>query len=47
MLTQLRLCRRPGAALPSRTAAEDMVEIAACIGLDAAALRRVVEEGAD
>jgi hypothetical protein len=47
VLTQLRLCRRPAAALPSRTAADDVVEIAARLGLDTAALRLVVEEGAD
>src|SRR5262245_21665526 len=39
-LTQLRLCRRPGAALPSRTAAEDVAEIAARFGLGAAARGR-------
>jgi hypothetical protein len=43
----VRYLRRPGAALPSRTAEEDVTEIAARFGLDAAALRRVVEEGAD
>jgi hypothetical protein len=47
LLPQLRLCRCPSAALPSRTAADDVVEIAARFGLDATALRRVVEEGAD
>ena len=42
--TVLRLCRRPGAAAPDRTAEEDIAEIAARYGRDAAALRRVVEE---
>jgi hypothetical protein len=36
VLTQLRLCSRAGAALPSRTAADDVVEIAARFGSDAA-----------
>jgi hypothetical protein len=44
---RLRLCRRPGAAEPGRTVGEDVADIAARFGLDAAALRRVVEEGAD
>jgi hypothetical protein len=37
----------PGHAAPARTAADDLAETAARFGLDAAALRRVVEEGAD
>jgi hypothetical protein len=36
-----------GPALPSRAVADDVVEIAVRFGLDAAALRRVVAEGAD
>jgi hypothetical protein len=36
VLTQLRLCRRPGAALPSRTAVDDVADIAARFGPDAA-----------
>ena len=47
MLTAPAVRRRPGAAEPKRTAAEDVSEIAARFGLDAAALRRVVEEGTD
>jgi hypothetical protein len=46
VLTDLRLCRRPGAAEPARTAAEDMASIARRFGLDAAVLGRVVAEAA-
>jgi hypothetical protein len=46
VLTQLRLCRRPGAAEPGRTTAEDRAEIARRFGIDTAALGRVVEEAA-
>jgi hypothetical protein len=45
VLTALRLCRRPGEAAPARTAGEDVATIARRFGLDAGALRRVVEEG--
>jgi hypothetical protein len=45
-LTQLRLCRRPGVAEPGRTAEEDVAVSATRFGIDAAALRRIVEEGA-
>jgi hypothetical protein len=44
MLTQLRLCRRPGAATPGRTIEEDVATIAQRFGVDATALRRVVDE---
>jgi hypothetical protein len=47
VLTQLRLACRPGAALSSRTAADDVVEIAARFGLDAAALRRILADTAE
>ncbi len=40
-------CASPGAALPSRTPTDDGVEITQRFGLDAAALRGVVEVGAD
>jgi hypothetical protein len=43
-LAELRLCRRPGAAAPGRTAAEDLAEIAGRFGLNAAALGRIVAE---
>jgi hypothetical protein len=46
VLARLRLCRRPGAAGPSRTAGEDVEEVARHFGIDAGALRRIVEEGA-
>jgi hypothetical protein len=46
VLTQLRLCRRPGAAEPGRTAEEDLAAIAGPFGIDAVALRRVVENAA-
>jgi hypothetical protein len=46
VLVRLRLCRRPSAAAPARTAEEDVAEIARHFGIDAAALRRVVEEAA-
>jgi len=45
VLTQLRPCRRPGEAAPARTRGEDVVAIARRFGLDAGALRRVVEGG--
>jgi hypothetical protein len=44
MLTSLRLCRRPGAAEPTRSAEQDVRAIAGHFGIDAPALRRVVEE---
>jgi len=44
VLTSLRLCRRPGAAQPGRTAAFDVAAMAARFGVAAAALRQVVEE---
>jgi hypothetical protein len=44
VLARLRLCRRPGAAPPSRTAEEDVAKIARHFGIDPAPLRRVVEE---
>jgi len=44
VLTSLRLCRRPGAAQPGPTAALDVAAMAARFGVDAAALRQVVEE---
>jgi hypothetical protein len=46
LVSELCLCRRPGTLAPRRTAAEDVRAIAACYGLDVAALRRVVEEAA-
>jgi hypothetical protein len=42
-LPGLRLCRRPGAAAPGRTAEEDVADIAQRYGLDAAAPRRLVD----
>jgi hypothetical protein len=45
-LADLRLCRRPGAAAPGRTAEEDLAEIAGRFGIDPAALGRIVEEAA-
>jgi hypothetical protein len=45
-LTQLRPCRRPGTAEPGRTAEEDVAVIATHFGIDAAALRKIVEKGA-
>jgi hypothetical protein len=44
VLAQLRLCRRPGAAAPGRTAEEDTAQIAGRFGIDAAALLRIVQE---
>ncbi|HKI36887.1 MAG TPA: hypothetical protein VKA46_33855 [Gemmataceae bacterium] len=44
VLASVRLCRRPGAAAPDRTAEEDVAEIARRFGLDAEALARVVQE---
>src|SRR5207302_597770 len=44
VLARLRLCRRRGAAAPARTDEEDVAEIARHLGIDGAALRRVVEE---
>jgi hypothetical protein len=46
VLTQFCLCRRPGAAEPSRPTEADMAAIAERFGLDAAALRGIVEEAA-
>jgi hypothetical protein len=46
VLTQLRLCRRPGEAAPARTAGEDVAAIPQRFGLDAGALRRVDEDTA-
>jgi hypothetical protein len=40
----LRLCRRPGAVEPDRTANEDVQEIARRFAVDAAALARIVAE---
>jgi hypothetical protein len=47
MLTKLRLCRRPGADLPCRTAAKDVARMATRFGLAAGRLARVVEEDGD
>jgi hypothetical protein len=44
VLTDLRLCRRPGAAARRRPADEDVAAIAQRYGLDAAALRRIADE---
>jgi hypothetical protein len=44
VLTPLRLCRRPGAALPLRLEEQDVRDIAERFGLDASALRRVIDE---
>jgi hypothetical protein len=44
VLTDVRLCRRPGVAEPDRTTEEDIAAIAGRFGIDAAALRQVVEE---
>ena len=44
VVVALRLCRRPGTAQPDRTTEDDVNEIARRFGIDAAALRRVVEE---
>jgi hypothetical protein len=44
VLTSLRLCRRPGAAEPERTADDDMRVIARRFALDEEALRRVVND---
>jgi hypothetical protein len=45
VLTSLRLCRRPGAAEPERTADQDIADIARRFNLDAVALRRIVTGG--
>jgi hypothetical protein len=45
-LTSLRLCRRPGAAAPDGSAAEDVRSLAAHHGLDDDALGRVLAEAA-
>jgi hypothetical protein len=47
VLTQLRLCRRPGEAAPARTVGQDVALIAGRFGIDHAAQGRVVEEVAD
>jgi hypothetical protein len=47
VLTDLRLCRWPGAAEPRWTVGEDVARIAGHFGVDAQALQRVVEEVAD
>jgi hypothetical protein len=44
VLTHLRLCRRPGAAAPERTAEQDIADIAGRFAIDAEALRRIVTE---
>jgi hypothetical protein len=46
VLTNLRLCRRPGAAEPTWTPEQDVLAIAGHFGIDAAAMRPVVEEAA-
>jgi hypothetical protein len=46
VLTHLRLCRRPGAAEPHRTTAEDVAEIARRFSINAAALQRVIDSAA-
>jgi hypothetical protein len=43
-LASVRLCRKPGAAEPHRTAGQDIEDICRRFGCDAAALRRVVAE---
>jgi hypothetical protein len=45
VLTSLRLCRRPGAAAPERTAEQDVLDICRRFGIEPAALRRVIEDG--
>jgi hypothetical protein len=45
VLTSLRLCRKPGAAEPDRSAEQDIADICRRFGIDPAALRRVVEGG--
>jgi hypothetical protein len=42
VLTSLRLCRRPGAAEPERTAEEDIEDFRRRFGVNAEALRRVL-----
>jgi hypothetical protein len=44
VLTPLRLCRRPGAAVPRWTAEEDVEIISRCYACDAGALRRILED---
>jgi hypothetical protein len=44
-LVDLRLCRRPGAALPQRTVEQDIHDIAARYGVNAAVLASIVREG--
>jgi hypothetical protein len=44
-LASVRLCRRPGAAEPHRTAGQDIEDICRRFGCDRAALRRIVREG--
>src|SRR5437870_659246 len=43
VLLTLRLCRMPGVAEPHRTMEEDITDIADTFGVNAAALRRIVE----
>jgi hypothetical protein len=42
-LTHLRLCRRPGAAMPQRTAEEDVQAIAGRFACDAGTLPRILD----
>jgi hypothetical protein len=44
VLTQIRLCRRPGAAAPGLTPEGDVAAIARRFGIDSTALRGVMEE---
>jgi hypothetical protein len=44
VLTRLRLCRRPGAAEPDRTAEQDVLDICRRFGIEPAALRRVMDD---
>jgi hypothetical protein len=44
-LASVRLCRRPGAAEPDRTAEEDIQDIARRFGINPDALRQVVADG--
>jgi hypothetical protein len=44
VLTSLRLCRKPGAAAPQRTAEQDIDDICRRFGVNPEALRRIVAE---
>ncbi len=46
VLVRLRLCRRPGAVEPERTAEQDIEAIAGLFGIDPAALRRIALKAA-